>query len=228
MSNSADKYKEMIEELNLEGQKICQIIHKKIGDVPLEIIAKTMGYAKPEKGVERIKKTINDPGLGLLESNYDGLYSSVTFIDKLLEVIGLNDERVNKHIEKINEEKFDKDFGFRPWIFIDTNFKRTWQGIFSLMGAQSLHHIYFPKNLKKLSREEKIKFVREFIKKHYKKNNGVIEVWGTVVKYVCHFEKDEAIEFLPDGTIISEKHEPVLHSAACLKIGNKVLAGCNP
>jgi len=215
----------MIEELHLEGQKICQIIRKKIADVPLEIIAKKMGYFNLKKGADRIEMTVNDTSLGLLKSNYDGVHTSVSFLDKLLQTIGLNDDMVTKQIEKIKAEKFDKDFGYRPWVFCDTNFKRTGQNIFVLACLESRRRISLPKKIKKLSKKGKIKFAREGIKKGQLETNGEIEFWGTVIKYVCHFEKDEVIEFLPDGTIISEKNEEVKHGGASLKVNNKLLAG---
>ena len=228
MSKKYDDYKEMIDELQNNGLKICKIVCSKIGNSPLDVIAKKMGYSNSKKGIARIEFTINDQYLGLLESNFDGLYSSALFLDKLLEVIELDDPKVNEYIKEINIERLDKDFGFRPWIFMQTHFKRSGQPIFYLACCEGRRRLYLTKKLKKLSREGKIKYVRQVIKKHQAETNGLLDLWGTVAEYVCHFEKSQTTTFLPDGTIISETNEEVGHSAACLKVGNKVLVGIEP
>ncbi len=230
MSIPVNNYKDMIEELQPESQNILQIIRETVGNNPLNEIAKKMGYIKIEKGVERIKFIIDDPYLGLLKSNYDGLYSSATFLTEFLEIIGLkNNETLSKYIEHISFLSLDASFGYSPCIFCDTNFNRRKCGspIFVLAALNNRRFLPLSKTIKRKSKSEKIKIAKEVIFDHQQTTGGKIDLWGTVVKYVCHFDKNEIIEFLPDGTIICEKNEPVFHPGAYLKIGNKVLAGRN-
>ena len=225
MSNIVDNYKDIIEELLPESKHFNNIICDKIADTPLKDIAKKMGYGKIEKGVERIKFVMNDPQFGLLKSNYDGLYSSITFLDKLLEIIGLPKKEIEEYIKHIHFLSNDVEFGYRPHIFCDTNFVRKNEPVFILAFLSNRRFLSLSKTIKRKSKSEKIKIVKEIIYNHQIATGGKIEFWGSIARYVCHFDKNEIVEFLPDGTIICEKNEPVFHPTACLKIGNKVLVG---
>ena len=220
-----NNYKNVIEETESISKEIQFKIIKKTGKTPLEEIAKKMGYNNLKKGVERIKKVMEEPGLGLLSPNYDGIYSSGNFLNKLIEAIELKDETVTKSLKKINELTTDAMYGYSPHIFCDTNFVRKSSPIFVLAALQNRRYINLPKYIKRKSRNEQLNMVRQVIEWHQSEKKGEIEFWGTVAKYVCHFDKEDVIEFSPNGSVIEEIKEEVKHGGAKLMIGNKIIAG---
>ena len=223
-----NNYNDLKEETESISKEIQFKIIKKTGKTPLVEIAQKMGYNNLKKGVNRIKKVMEEPGLGLFSPNYDGVYSSELFLNKLIETIELKDESVTKNLKEINELITDSLYGYSPHIFYDTNFvrgKTNSAPIFVMAAIQNWRYINLPKYIKRKSRNEQLNMVRQVIRWHQSEKKGEIDFWGTVAKYVCHFDKEDVVKFLPDGSIIEEIKKEVKHGGAKLMIGNKIIAG---
>jgi len=220
-----NNYTDLADETESISNEIRLHIIKKTGKTSLEKIAKKMGYNNLRKGVVRIKNIMEEPGLGLFSPNYDGVYSSEIFLNKLIETIELNDVTINKNLKKINELTTDALYGYSPHIFCDTNFVRKGTPIFVMASLENRRYIKLPKYIKRKNRSKQLDMVRQVIRWHQSEKNGEVEFWGTVAKYVCHFDKEDVVKFLPDGTIIEEIKKEVKHNGAKLMTGNKIIAG---
>ncbi len=202
-------------------------IHEKIktayGQWSAHDIAKEMGYGKKKisKGADRVEKIVNDPNLGLAGGDYDGLFSSTAFIQKLMQVMGIDDDECQRDIEDIQNATRDAQFGYQPWIFVETDFKYVSQPIFALAFLEGKRRIKIGKDIKRLPRDKQITRLSGEIRSHQKslkKTGGKIGMWGIPKKYICHIGENDVIEMTTDGEVISEIKHAVLHGGATLSL----------
>jgi len=186
-------------------------------------IAKEMGYGKMNiaKGEKRIENIVKDPNLGFAGGDYDGVFSSTAFIQKLLDVMGIDDEECQRDIDDIQAAIHDEQFGFQPWIFVDTDFKYVSQPIHVLACLEGKRRLQIRKDIKRLPREKQLTHLSEKIRLHQKslkKTGGKIDVWGTPKKYICHIGENDIVEMTTDGDVISEIEHEVFHDKAILSL----------
>jgi len=202
-------------------------IHDKIkaayGARPSHEIAKKMGYGKMNiaKGEKRIEKIVKDPNLGLAGGDYDGVFSSIAFIQKLLDVMGIDDEECQKDIDDIQDAIHDEQFGYQPWMFVETDFKYVSQPIHVLACLEGKRRIRIGKDIKRLPRDKQITRLSEKIRLHQKslkKTGGKIEMWGTPKKYICHIGENDIVEMTTGGEVISEIEHEVFHDKVTLSL----------
>jgi len=122
-----------------------------------------MGYANVKKCEKRIKSVLSSQDLGLGKANFDGLYSSEGFLNKLLKVLDLEYLNRSNEMVHLRIEVEDEKYGFRPWLFVDTNFKRKNEPIFVLASVERDRRLGLPKKLKMMARDEQLAFIRSFI-----------------------------------------------------------------
>ena len=55
------------------------------------------------------------------------------------------------------------------------------------------------------NQDEELKFVTEFIKRHYQKNNGVLPLWGKIQNYIYSSDSfEKQLVFDTNGNLIEE------------------------
>jgi len=173
------------------------------------------------KAKKRIKKIVNDPNLGLDGGDYDGLFSSTGFIQRLLEVMEIDDEESRKDVDEIREIIYDDQYGYQPWMFVDTGFKRKSEPIFVLAFSEGGRRIPIRKDIKRLPRDEQIKRLSEEIRSHQKsleETDGKLCIWGRPEKYICHIGENDIVEMTTDGELISEIDHNVSHGRAVISL----------
>jgi len=89
-----------------------------------QIIAKQLGYCTTDKITARIESMINNRYLDLDKSGFDLRYSTPNLIRKLAEIFDIPSLVCDKVIEEIEVELLAKRKRFKPYIFIETDFKR--------------------------------------------------------------------------------------------------------
>ncbi len=104
----------------------------KTANTPLTNIALLMGYSKKhaDKASHRIQNVIDDPDLGLDAGLFDLKYSDEEFLKNLCEVLGLDTEMASREIKMISDDAFEIRTRYKPWIWVDTGFKRVNQPLF--------------------------------------------------------------------------------------------------
>ncbi len=211
---------------NNKSKAIQQELQTICSGLDLFEVASKIGYTNTKKGELRIHKVINDKNLGLEHGGWDGEFGSEGFLKKLFAVIGLNLNQPNLQKE-FNEIKFiirDDNFGFQPWIFVQTNFKRSSQPIFALAFLEGSRRLKIKTSIKRLDHDAQIKQLRKIVDKHYnsleKVNEGgaIIDLWGKVDHYVCHVDKEKVISLYSDGRIKTELDHDINHGGAVLSL----------
>ena len=183
-------------------------LQQKTAITPLKDIALLMGYGKKhsDKASHRIQRVIDDPDLGLDAGLFDLKYSDEEFLKKLCEVLGLDTETASREIKMISDDAFEIRTRYKPWIWIDTGFKRVNQPIFALAAMEQFRRIPLPE-IAGLPLDEQIEKVKKGILRHYQENDGSLMIWGEIKKYWFHYGENQVIAFSPDGTILVGEHE---------------------
>ena len=186
---------------------------------PVEILT-GIGYRKiTDKTISRLKNTLANEMLGLDKNGFDFKYSNIEFIKALCElcVLDFNDfqEEIDSQLNRINTLKH----GFRPYVFIYTEFKRTSQPIFALAFMEGHRHLSLPNEYKLENLDTQIKFVKKLVVEHYKNESGILPVWGEIKNYIFNVAEDSQLIFSPNGEVVDNK--TCSQNVATIKLGNK-------
>jgi hypothetical protein len=184
--------------MNLQNQ-----LQLKISNTPLKDIALLMGYSPKhaDKASQRIQRVIDDPDLGLDAGAFDLKYSDEEFLKKLIQILEMDSPAVSREIEQISDDAFEIRMLYKPWMWIDTGFKRTHEPIFVLAFIEHFRRMPIPETAG-LPLDEQIERVKNWIVSHYQENDGKLFIWGNIKKYWFHYGEDQVIAFSPDGTVL--------------------------
>ncbi len=192
-------------------------------------LLRTMGYNNLSTGHETLEKFIASESiyLWLKTGHFDMKYSSQTFLQKLLAALGLGSqyeeeiEAAKKRLDAVTKMKFN------PYIFVDTNFRRKGQPIFTLALLENKRRIPVDKELLVFKDESEVLIIiGNIIKKHYLESNGKLQLWGEIYTYVYHHYTGKKYIFNPDGTLSKHRYE-ISESKAEMRVGNKTLTNLN-
>ncbi len=90
-----------------------------------ESILKKMGYHKPSAtNLERLQKVLSSPTLGLDVGGYDLRYQSHEFVHELCRALELPLDECDANIARIKRQAEDDRAAFKPYLWVDTDFKR--------------------------------------------------------------------------------------------------------
>ena len=200
-------------------------LQQKISDAcighALHDIAIAMGYANRDKGVRRLNSVLDDPELGLLKPCYDGLFSSEAFIRKLLDILNLKSLMSAHEMTTLLAYANDSRFGFRPWMFVDTNFKRSSQPVFALAFMEGRRRIALTKSLKSTDWVDQLVYLKHVITEYLnslKEQDGNVQLWGKPVGFYCHLSETHVLKLDLNGNLIEEINQPVNHGGARLTL----------
>lgn len=115
----------------------------------------------------------------------------------------------------------DDRYAYRPWLFVDTNFKRTSQPIFALAFLESQRRLSLPKELKMMPLQEQLDYLKSYIADYLDSliaEDGNASVWGKPVGFYCHLSDTHGLKLGLNGELIEDVHEPVHHGGARLSL----------
>jgi len=203
-------------------QDVRRFLAEKCMEQGLENIVKSLGYENLEKGLSRLNRVLSSPDLGLSVSEYDYVLGSEAFVQKLFITIGasdmINQSAIEDQLEKINDDRY----GYRPWVFVDTGFKRQYEPVFVLAFLESRRRIRISKAFKKESRNMQLAHLKDWVlnfMKEIEADDGKVTIWGAPKQFVCHMAKDHIFTLDLEGDLIAETHEHIDHGGACVSIG---------
>ncbi len=201
--------------------KIQQQIAGACTEYGFEAIAMDMGYANFKKGVARLDRVLKSPDLGMIKPEYDGLYSSEGFVRKLLNVLGLGQLMEIQDMRDLQALVADERYGYRPWLFVDTHFKRTGQPVFVLAILEGRRRLDLPKDLKSMSLQGQLDYLKSYIADYMDSLNaadGNASIWGKPVEFYCHLSEEHGLKLDLNGELIEDIHELIRHSGAYLSL----------
>lgn len=90
-------------------------------------------------------KVLNSPTLGLDVGGYDLRYQSHEFVHELCRALELPLDECDANIARIKRQTDDDRASFKPYLWVDTDFKREDQRVFVLAALESRRYLGFPK-----------------------------------------------------------------------------------
>lgn len=199
------------------------ILNKKLENIePIEIL-KRIGYRKiTDKTIVRLKDTLSDELLGLDNSHFDFKYSNIEYIKALCL---LCDVVFSDHSDELDEYKQNLHklrHGFKPYVFVYTDFKRDSQPIIALAFMEQSRHLSLPVMNKLKSIDEQVGYVQKLVINHYETVKGHLDLWGEIKHYVFNLSQDEYIVINTDGTLSDALN--ITQNRATVSLGNKHIA----
>ncbi|PPK50052.1 hypothetical protein [Marinobacter persicus] len=184
------------------------------GKTPHEIL-KAMGYPHPsEKNMHRLENVLTSKTLGLKDGGFDLKYSTPEFLVALSKVARLDEQEVRQRIGNINQDVSDDWQAFKPYIWVDTHFKRTTQPLFALAACESFRYVSFPKGFWQLSLEQQLAKAQTLVREHMAETDGTLKMWGDIQEYWFFYEPRKAYRLAPDGAVLGKHNGPVSNSAS--------------
>lgn len=198
----------MYQELDL---KLCHLSRKEI--------LLHMGYDKPNKShFQRLESVLTDSELGLGCSHYDFKYSAEAFVIKLCSVAGIEQSQAHKAIFEIQRSLTQQKEAFKPYLFVDTGFKRASQPIFALAACEGQRYLHFDKDFWSVPLYDQLVTVYELIHEHMDMTQGFLGIWGYIRRYYFVYDdQGSAIEITPAGQIVAAQDFFQPSSMATLK-----------
>lgn len=162
-----------------------------------------LGYFHPtKKQIDRFEKVISSPKLGLESSDFDFKYSNAKYILKLTEICDLNTNDAEEYIQYSKNKLRDLHNSFKPYLFVETGFRRTTQPIFLLAAVESFRYVKLPIDFIELQPLDQLNYLHDLIDEHMSKTQGSLQIWGNILSYFYVYDKGCALEITPTGKIV--------------------------
>lgn len=150
---------------------------------------------------QHLEDVLSDPLLGL-----DRGYSDVQYLRALCDALGLS---VADEIEAVREDVHQVRYGFRPYLFVDTGFKRSdrpGMPIFVLACLESRRRVNLSRLAKIQPRAVVIREAQNLVRDHCAQSGGEIELWGTIKRYFLVLGDSDRVEIDVAGRVIGESN----------------------
>ncbi len=161
---------------------------KKLGYIDVRPCLKKIEYLE-QNGIEEFLR---------YQFSYDFHLGSEVFLKKVLELCG--DEKNLKLFEKIRE-KLSKKPGR---LFVNTNFQKKSQPIFSLVAMEGVRNILIDRRSFE-NKDQELEYIKFYVKRHYLENKGKLKLWGKIENYIYKSDWfDNYIVLDKDGNILKK------------------------
>ena len=185
-------------------------------DRPHAEILKAMGYRNPSpQNLNRLKSVLDDEYLSLNSGGFDLKYSTPEFLLSLGRVAGLDLKTSQQRIEAIQQYLSDEWQAFKPYIWVDTHFKRTTQPIFALAACESFRHLGFSKGFWRLPLDGQLSKAQALARQHMAETEGDLSIWGKIQNYWFFYESCKAYILSPEGDVTGHQNGPKSNQAFC-------------
>lgn len=183
--------------------------------VPRERLLPLMGYAPDDdKASARVQTVLDSPFYGLESSHFDFKYGGVGFLQALGRALGIDDTALETEIERVQTQLRAESDAFRPYLWVDTQFKRQNQPIFALAFCEPHRYLYFSKRTALQPLSEQLREVRQRILSHMRQTGGEVVLWGRVHRYLYYYAEGKALVFSTDGELLGERDRSVPDKAS--------------
>lgn len=98
---------------------------------------------------------------------------------------------------------------FKPYLWVDTAFKRKSQPLFALAALEHERYVQFPKGFWRHTPEKQLSLAQCRVREHIYETGGDIGIWGTVKRYQFYYKKDKAYLLACNGEVIGKDTTPV-------------------
>ena len=188
-------------------------------------LARELGYASLIKFENTLNKFFGISSLyeWFQCGHYDLVNNAKDFFIKLSKSLEIDEDTINNEIETISFYKKEVDKFKDSYIFVNTNFKRKNEPIFSLALCENQRRIslYKKENLLFKPTDEILEILSKEIKEHYSQNSNNLGIWGKIFFYQVHLF--DIIYIFDTNGILKPSNAIVFESKATL--GDLIILG---
>jgi hypothetical protein len=175
----------------------------RVAAIPRDEVLKAMGYQRATSAnLERLQFVLDDPEFGLNDSGFDFKYSSEGFLRALCVVTGMDMALADQRICRIKKYLEEEREAFKPYIWVDTGFKRKSQPIFALAVCEHQRYLDFPKGFWRFSLDRQLGRAQCHVREHVYETGGDLGIWGPIKQYWFYYQKDTAYLLALNGEVI--------------------------
>ncbi|MBL3824119.1 MULTISPECIES: hypothetical protein [unclassified Marinobacter] len=186
----------------------------RVAAMPREEILKAMGYQRPTSAnLERLQSVLDDPDFGLNNSGFDFKYSSEGFLRALCVVVCMDMASSEQRIFRLKKCLEEEQEAFKPYIWVDTGFRRQSQPIFALAVCEHQRYLDFPKGFWRLSIDRQLGRAQCRAREHVYETGGELGIWGHIKQYWFYYKKNAAYLLALNGEVIGKHEGPVPNQA---------------
>lgn len=176
------------------------LIKDKLTSFNKKDLAKGLGYSSTKKLSLRVEAVVNSETLSLDSSQYDFHYSTPEFIRKICDVLSIPSILYNAVIDEVEEKLQAEKRRYKPFLFIETNFKRKNEPVFALAALESKRYIAIEKT-QAIALNDRLEYIQELIKSHYAEQTELL-IWGKIIQYVYFHDEKTIIVFSTSGEVV--------------------------
>lgn len=175
-----------------------------------DTVLRQLGYAPDNRlALERLLTTVEDDYYGLDQSRFDFRYSGADFLRALCRQLDLPPEPVEAEINRVQNELKAETTAFKPYLWVDTHFRRTTQPLFALAACESQRYLPLDWRLPQRPEAEQLATVRALIDKHWQATKGDLGIWGQIQVYWYYYAEEQYWLLSPKGEWLDEDTGPV-------------------
>lgn len=183
--------------------------------IPREEVLKAMGYRSPTSAnLERLQRVLEDPAFGLNDGGFDFKFSSEGFLRALCAVVGMDMPLADQRITQLKKYLEEEREAFKPYIWVDTGFKRKSQPLFALAVSEHQRYLDFPKGFWRLSLDKQLGRAQCRVREHIYETGGDLGIWGQIKQYWFYYKKNAAYLLALNGEVIGKQDGPVPNQAS--------------
>ncbi|MFD2191035.1 hypothetical protein [Pistricoccus aurantiacus] len=208
-------------------EKLRAELQRRAASIPAPELLLRMGYPKPREAViHRLQQVLADPDLGLSSGGFDFRFGSRAFLCALCEALGMIEDDYLPTIDARQQWLREERNAFKPYIFIDTGFKRSDRPgtrIFALAVCEPMRRLTFPKGFWRRPCHKQIEAARRRVRQFMAETDGDVKIWGTAKRFLFFHARDAAIVIDPSGRVLGDWQGGVPNRAS-LRVGHKEIA----
>ena len=202
--------------LNEKPTMLQALIHQKLLKVDLKELSHSLGYRGGDKFKKRLTVIFANEYFGLDSSYYDFKFSSEEFVRQLCNYLGIPSLLVDKVLDEIKAELEKQKHAPKPYVFIDTDFKRKSEPIFLLSALQNRRYLKIDDIVAAKPLDKQLQDVQKIVTAHYQKN-PILDLWGQVQRYAYFYQEDFIVVLSVKGEILDVTYDYPL-SVATLRL----------
>lgn len=169
-----------------------------------EALLRSVGYRQPGAVQhERLDAIIASPTLGLDAGGYDFKYTNEELILALAKTLDLNVAEALAYTTAQKTRISENRAAFKPYLWIDTNFKRTSQPVFALAATEQFRHLHFPEEFWRKPLAEQLEAVRTRVRTYLQKQGHEVFMWGPIRRFLFFVQPTFAYIIDLKGEVIS-------------------------
>ncbi|TDB05119.1 hypothetical protein [Halomonas marinisediminis] len=193
---------------------------------PESDLLRQMGYANPNhRHRKRLTQVLADPELGLGKPEYDFVHDCRSFLHALCRALGIPENNCQAFIAKRDANDKAERQAFKPWLFVDTGFRRCdrpGMPLFALALMERHRRLVLAEDTWRMPWHEQLTRAQSRVREHMAESGGELQAWGRIQRYLFCYAEGRKLAIAPSGEVLGDASERKLPQASFTLKGKPV------